>query len=131
MTKCPDRRAIPRFPVSGMTATLRVSGHFGRQEATVLDFNREGATLLLPDVIPSSRPIYISLVMPPMRLDGIVGAIHNFRRVEGGGYRCGVQFRTTSMLQFDRETTERALLQLERSLAQPPDPSNDKPARQA
>src|SRR5262245_36367998 len=84
MTKCPDRRAIPRFPVTGMTATLRVSGHFGRQDATVIDFNREGATLLLPEPIPGSRPIYLSLLKPPLRLDGIVGAIHNCRASEGG-----------------------------------------------
>ena len=117
MTKCPDRRAIPRFPVTGMTATLRVSGHFGRQDATVIDFNREGATLLLPEPVPSSRPIYVSLLKPPLRLDGIVGAIHNCRPSEGGGFRCGVQFRTTSLLQFDRESTELELIRLEISLA--------------
>jgi hypothetical protein len=117
MTKCPDRRAIPRFPVTGMTATLRVSGHFGRQDATVIDFNREGATLLLPEPIPTSRPIYLSLLKPPLRLDGIVGAIHNCRPTETGAFRCGVQFRTTSLLQFDRESTERELIRLEIALA--------------
>ena len=117
MTKCPDRRALPRVPVSGMTATLRVSGHFGSQEAAVVEFNRESVTLLLIEPIRSSRPIYVSLCKPPLRLDGIVGAIHNLRPSESGGYRCGVQFRTTSRLQFDREATESALLQLERSLA--------------
>ena len=117
MTKCPDRRAIPRFPVTGMTATLRVSGHFGSQDATVIDFNREGASLLLPEPVPSSRPIYLSLLKPPLRLDGIVGAIHNCRPFAAGGFRCGVQFRTKSLLQFDRESTERELIRLEISLA--------------
>jgi hypothetical protein len=99
-----------------MIATLRVSGHFGRQGATVLEFNREGATLLLVEPLRTSKPIYLSLSRPPWRLDGIVGAIHNLRPSECGGFRCGVQFRTTSRLQFDRESTEQALLELERSL---------------
>lgn len=117
MTKCPDRRAVPRFPVAGMTATLRVSGHFGRQSATVLDFNREGVTLLLEEAIRTAKPIYLSLIKAPLRLDGIVGAIHNCRPSEGNMFRCGVQFRTASQLQFDREATDAALLDLERSLA--------------
>jgi hypothetical protein len=116
MTKCPDRRAIPRFPVTGMTATLRVSGRFSRHDATVIDFNREGATLLLSEPVSASRPIYLSLAKPPLRLDGIVGAIHNCRPAADGGYRCGVQFRTRSLLQLDRESTERELIRLEISL---------------
>jgi len=116
MTKCPDRRALPRIPVVGMTATVRVSGRFVRQSATVVDFNREGATLRLDTALRTEKPVYVSVSKPPLHLDSIVGVIHNCRPAEDGGFRCGVQFRTGSRLQFDREATEAMLREIERTL---------------
>ena len=50
-----------------------------------------------------------------MALERVIGVVHNCL-VHNQGYRCGIRFRTESLLQFDRNHVEAALAELETAL---------------
>ena len=110
----PDRRTLPRF-TGDMKVSLRQRGRIARTPSTVVDFNRFGIALLTHDPLEKSKPIFLTLECNGVQLDNVVGVVHNCI-AQGDDYRCGIQFRTRSTLQFDKNLVERTLQQLEMAL---------------
>lgn len=94
---------------------VRARGHFSRKPARLLDFNRFGAALKTEQPLAKDKQLFITLKHPEVILPGVVGVVHNCIR-ENDGYRCGIQFRTRSDLQLDKDRIESALARLERLL---------------
>ncbi len=109
-----ERRALPRLPAEGMLVRVRRKGRIGRLEGIARDYNRHGIGLVLDQPLPKDATVYISMVCGDDRLENVIGIVHNCLALDGG-YRCGIQFRTTSHLQMDRCAIELALTQLERA----------------
>jgi hypothetical protein len=112
-----ERRDRPRFSGEGVCATLRLGYRFGRVKAMVLDFNRHGMSVVTDRPLPRHGTVDLALACGPIRIDGLVGVIHNCRGLPDGSFRCGVQFRTDSRNQFDRTHIRAALHRLEELLA--------------
>lgn len=108
----PDRRTLPRFAGQHLEVGLRQRGRLTRTRATVLDFNRFGIAVLLREPLEKEKQIFLTLRCGAVSLDNVIGVVHNCIS-QRDGYRCGIQFRTRSDLQFDKEMVESALLQLE------------------
>jgi hypothetical protein len=115
----PERRIHPRFDGREMRATVRQRGRIARSESTVVDFNRFGIALLTRRRLPKNKPIFLNLECHGIRLDNVVGVVHNCID-QAGEYRCGIQFRTRSELQLDQRQVEEALLRLELELIATP-----------
>ena len=111
-----ERRALPRLPAEHMLVRVRRKGRIGRIEGIAKDYNRHGIGLVLDKPIPKDTTVYISMASGGQRLENVIGVVHNCLAVDGG-YRCGIQFRTTSHLQMDRCAIEQALTQLEQTFA--------------
>jgi hypothetical protein len=107
-----ERRVAPRFVSDGLLVTIRIKGRFGRLEGLAKDFNRHGVAVVLDQPIPKDKTVYVALQSGSVRLENIIGVVHNCV-AESDGFRCGVQFRTTSELQFDRQLVEQELTILE------------------
>lgn len=118
MVRCPERRTFERFPVTNMKAIIAVRYRIATQQGDVLDFNRLGATVVLPRPLPINKPLFVSLKYADSRLDEVVGAAHHCRLSRDGTFRCGIRFRTNSPIQLDRDETELLLEVLERSIAE-------------
>jgi len=116
MTRCPERRSLVRFPVSGMGVSVAVRYRLGTHQGDVVDFNRYGVTIELQRPIPINKPLFVTLKYEGLHPEAIVGTAHNCRRLHVGVYRCGVRFRTDSVLQLDRDDVVRSLCALEASL---------------
>lgn len=112
----PERRTLPRF-TGNMKVSLRQRGRIARIHSTVVDFNRFGIALLTRDPLEKSKPVFLTLECGGVQLDNVVGVVHNCITQEDG-YRCGIQFRTRSTLQFDKNLVEHTLHQLELALAE-------------
>ena len=113
-----ERRTFPRFTGEDMQVALRQRGRISRTSTTVVDFNRFGVAVLLDEPLAKEKQVFLSLRCGEVRLDNIIGVVHNCI-ARGDQYRCGIQFRTQSSLQFDRNLVENTLLQLESGFAQP------------
>ncbi len=111
-----ERRALPRLPAEHMLVRVRRKGRIGRIEGVAQDYNRHGIGLVLDKPFPKDTTVYITMVSGDKRLENVIGVVHNCLEVDGG-YRCGIQFRTTSHLQMDRRAVEQALAQFEQILA--------------
>jgi PilZ domain len=121
MARFPERRALVRFPVSEMTASISVRFRIGSYQANVVDFNRHGITIELSRRLPMNKPLFVDLRYPGLDSETIVATAHNCRTLNGGrGYRCGIRFRTDSHLQLDRDDVELALRTVEAQLANAP-----------
>ena len=107
-----ERRVAPRFRSDGLLVGVRVKGRFGRLEGVAADFNRHGVALVLDQPLPKEKVVYVTLSNGSLRLDNIVGIVHNCV-AQPQGFRCGVQFRTSSELQFDKHHVEHELQILE------------------
>ena len=118
MTKCPERRTLVRFPVTGMSVSVAVRYRLGTHQGEVVDFNRHGVTIELPRNIPLNKPLFVTLKYKGLHPEAIVGTAHNCRCLRVGVYRCGIRFRTDSALQLDRDEVVRSLAAVEASLAQ-------------
>jgi hypothetical protein len=116
MTRCPERRMLVRFPVTGMSVSVAVRYRLGTHQGDVVDFNRFGVTIQLPRAIPLNKPLFVTLKYKGLHPEAIVGTAHNIRCLDVGVYRCGIRFRTDSALQLDRDEVVRALLAVEESL---------------
>ena len=113
MTRCPERRTLVRFPVTGMSVTVAVRYRLGTHQGEVLDFNRYGVTIELQRPIPLNKPLFVTLKYAGLHPEAIVGTAHNCRCLRIGVYRCGVRFRTDSALQLDRDEVVRGLSAVE------------------
>jgi hypothetical protein len=107
-----ERRSLPRFEGRNMEVGLRQRGRFTRSSATVIDFNRHGVALLSREPLQKEKQIFLSLRCGEVFLDNVIGVVHNCIP-QADGYRCGIQFRTRSNLQFDKDHVEHALRLLE------------------
>ena len=111
-----DRRPTPRRSSRGLTATIGQRFRLRRIIADVLDFNRHGMSLKMERPLPTEHPIDIELDFGDLHIEGIVGVIHNCRCLDEGGYRCGIQFRTSARTQLDRNLVRQQLTRLELAL---------------
>jgi hypothetical protein len=82
----------------------------------VIDFNRHGMSLVIDRALPRHGTVDLTLACGPIQIDGIVAVVHNCRGLPDGTFRCGVQFRTDSRTQLDRDQIRAALHELERIL---------------
>ncbi len=69
--------------------------------------------------LAKDRTVYLSLCCGEVRVDNLVGVVHNCVH-RSGRYRSGIRFRPSSELQRDREQVEALLACLEASLATEP-----------
>ncbi len=107
-----ERRSNSRFPGQGLYVGVRRKGRLHRLDAAAQDFNRHGVAILLDQPLPKDTTVYLTLACGDLRIDQIIGVVHNCIS-QRNGYRCGIQFRTQSSLQFDQNTVECSLRQLE------------------
>lgn len=94
---------------------MRVKGRLGRLRGVMLDFNRFGTAVLLPQPVGKEKLVYLSMRYNELALDAVVGIVHNCVP-QDDDYRVGIQFRTQSALQLDGTAVERELVTLESAL---------------
>lgn len=107
-----ERRTTPRYDSDGMMVGVRRKGRLALLQGPAHDFNRHGLALVLDQPLPKDATVYVSLHAGEVKLDNIIGVVHNCIALEQG-YRCGIQFRTYSDLQFDQDVTSASLTELE------------------
>jgi hypothetical protein len=111
-----ERRSQPRFLASHLSAQLRLKGQFSRVAIDVLDFNRHGLAIRFDRPLPKDQLVYLTLEFGDVILERVIGIVHNCL-AQQQGYRCGILFRTQSILQFDREQVEASLSQIESGIS--------------
>ena len=107
-----DRRNKTRYPSDGLMVYVRRKGRLGRLEGLAQDFNRHGLAVVLDQPLQKETMVYLNLCSGETKLEQIIGVVHNCIG-QDGGYRCGIQFRTSSVLQFDQAMVEQELSILE------------------
>ena len=107
-----ERRSKTRYPSQGLYVGLRRKGRLLRLDASAQDFNRFGVAALLDQPIPVESTVYLTIACGDLKIDNLIGVVHNCIS-QRNGYRCGIQFRTQSNLQFDGKQVECTLKQLE------------------
>lgn len=110
-----DRRRLPRFDGSEMTVALRPRGRLVALSARAVDFNRHGIAVHTATALEKDRQVYLSLRCGEVRVDNLVGVVHNCVR-QGRHYRSGIRFRPASGLQQDKQQVEAILACLEDAL---------------
>ena len=115
----PERRTNPRFSGEDMQVLVRQRGRMARAQSRVVDFNRFGIALITSERLEKNKPLFLTLTCHGVHLENVVGVLHNCI-AHADGYRCGIQFRTQSTLQFDRNFVERTLSRLEQELITAP-----------
>jgi hypothetical protein len=107
-----ERRRQPRYPSDGLMVYVRRKGRFGQLEGLAVDFNRHGLALIIDQPLPKESLVFLALTSGETKVTDVLGVVHNCCS-NPGGYRCGIQFRTSSDLQMDRAQVEQALCILE------------------
>ena len=107
-----ERRARQRSPANGLLVTVRRSGRISRLEGAAVDFSRFGVGIILDQSLPKDSLVYLKIVGAAHYLDGIIGIVHNCIALDSG-YRCGIQFRTSSQRQDNQQQVEASLIRLE------------------
>ncbi len=107
-----ERRSKPRYSTDGLLVSVRKKGRMGQLQGLAQDFNRHGLAMIIDQPLPKDATVYVCLVSGDLRLDNVIGVVHNCIGM-AKGYRCGIQFRTNSDLQMDQEFTEQELYILE------------------
>jgi hypothetical protein len=110
-----DRRRDSRLDGTGLAVTLRPRGRLGALPADAVDFNRYGIAVQTDQPLSKDRTVYLSLRCGDLRVDHLVGVVHNCVR-QGVRYRSGIRFRPSSELQRDRVRVQELLSCLESSL---------------
>lgn len=110
-----ERRQAPRLQAEGLAVTLRPRGRLGALAADAVDFNRYGIAVHTDQPLAKDRTVYLSLRCGDVRLDHLVGVVHNCVR-QGRRYRSGIRFRPSSELQHDRARVQELLGWLESCL---------------
>ena len=103
-----ERRSQPRYPSDGLMVYVRKKGRFGQLEGLAVDFNRHGLALVIDQPLPKETKVFLSLASGDLRINDVMGVVHNCCS-SPGGYRCGIQFRTQSRMQFDQSLIEQKL----------------------
>lgn len=111
-----DRRSQVRLDGRRIAVTLRPRGRLGTCSAEAVDFNRHGIAVHTAAPLEKDRLVFLSLRCDEVRLDNLVGVVHNCVR-QGSVYRSGIRFRPGSELQQDRRLVESMLTTLEQVLA--------------
>jgi len=107
-----ERRTTTRFESDGMIVSVRRKGRLGQLQGPAHDFNRYGLALVLDQPLAKEATVYVSLHAGETKLDNVIGVVHNCIALTSG-YRCGIQFRTSSGLQLDQVSTFESLCLLE------------------
>jgi len=110
-----DRRRNPRVGGDRIAVTLRPRGRLSAISASAVDFNRHGIAVHTEIALDKDRTVYLSLRCDEVRLDNLVGVVHNCVR-RGNKYRSGILFRPSSELQLDKQQVEAVLACLESKL---------------
>lgn len=110
-----ERRQGPRLQGDGLAVTLRPRGRLGALSADAVDFNRHGIAVHTNQPLAKDRTVYLTLRFGEVRLDHLVGVVHNCVR-QGQRYRSGIRFRPSSQLQRDRARVLDLLGRLESSM---------------
>ncbi|MEM7099775.1 MAG: hypothetical protein AAF541_16020 [Pseudomonadota bacterium] len=107
-----ERRSNTRYPSQGLFVGIRRKGRLHKLDASAQDFNKFGVAVLLDQPLPKDCTVYLTVASGDLKIDNLIGVVHNCIS-QRNGYRCGIQFRTQSNLQFDQEQVECTLRQLE------------------
>ena len=107
-----DRRNRRRLEADGLLISLRRKGRLGRLTGMALDYNRHGVGLVLDQPLPKDATVYLSITGRNVHVNNVIGIVHNCISHELG-FRCGIQFRTTSGLQSDQQSIQAQLISLE------------------
>ena len=83
-----------------------------RLQGIAVDFSRHGVGIVIDQPLPKDALVYLTITGKSQHIDNIVGIVHNCTS-QAQGYRCGIQFRTTSALQDDQDFVESGLDLLE------------------
>lgn len=111
-----ERRTKPRHDAAGLSILVRAKGRLVGLRGMVLNFNQHGLGVFLDQPLPKHSLVFMTLQSSTRRLDEIVGVVHNCTAF-AEGYRCGIQFRTDSSMQFDQDLVRATLATLEASFA--------------
>lgn len=111
-----DRRRDERLDGAHIAVALRPRGRLGAIAAEAVDFTRHGIAVHTDQPLAKDRTVYLSLCCGDVRVDHLVGVVHNCVRRDGR-YRSGIRFRVSSDLQRDRVQVEALLACLEASLS--------------
>lgn len=111
----PNRRRTLRLDGARLAVAVRPRGRLGAISAQAVDFNRHGIAVHTEQPLAKDRTLFLSLCCGELRLDNLVGVVHNCVR-QGDGYRSGIRFRLASELQRDRLEVEAILAGLENEL---------------
>ena len=106
-----DRRANPREPANGLLVSVRRKGHLTKLQGNAVDFSRHGVGIIVDQPLPKDATVYLTITGKSQHLDNVIGVVHNCTSLPKG-FRCGIQFRTTSELQDDKQTVESGLGEL-------------------
>ncbi|MEM9620401.1 MAG: PilZ domain-containing protein [Pseudomonadota bacterium] len=107
-----ERRSKPRIPTESLVVSVRRKGRINRLVGLAINFNRYGVAIVLDQPLNKDSTVYLALSHGDTHVDELIGVVHNCIS-QDQGYRCGIQFRTQSPMQFDREMVESRLRQLE------------------
>lgn len=110
-----ERRQRPRADGAQIDVALRPRGRLAALHAEAVDFNRHGMAVRTRQPLDKDRTVYLSLRCGDIRLDHLVGVVHNCVQRDGH-YRSGIRFRPSSELQHDRRRVEVLLANLEACL---------------
>lgn len=110
-----DRRRAARVDGECIDVALRPRGRLIALSAEAVDFSRYGIAVRTDQPLDKDRTVYLNLRCGSVRLDNLVGVVHNCVR-RGGRYRSGIRFRPSSELQHDRTRVEELLAALEVAL---------------
>ena len=107
-----ERRVRKRKVANGLLVTVRRSGHISHLEGAAVDFSRFGVGIILDQSLPKDSLVYLKIVGAAHYLDSVIGIVHNCIALDVG-YRCGIQFRTSSERQDNQQQVEASLIRLE------------------
>ena len=107
-----ERRELSRFSADGFEVDIRPRGRLARLRARAVDFNRHGIAVVTTSPLKERKSVYVTLQVGDLRLDNLVGVVHNCCQ-QDGGFRSGIRFRTQAELQTDRFLVETILGRME------------------
>ncbi len=109
-----ERRTRPRYDAAGLSILVRAKGRLARLRGMVLNFNQHGLAVFLDQPLTKHSLVFMTLQISTRRIEEVVGVVHNCTAF-AEGYRCGIQFRTDSSMQFDQDLVRERLATLEAS----------------
>jgi hypothetical protein len=111
-----EKRAYERLPASCFSLRISLNGHRVKTFFKVLDFNINGIAFTSQTCLNSNHKVRLLIEYDNMQVGPVEGALHNCRKLKSGEFRCGMQFRTDSPDQLDRQKIILGLKLLEDAL---------------